>query len=441
MGERKVGVVVEGPLDHVPLGRALEAADVPAGPLVHDAVGRAAGHGVAAGHVVLERAGGARRRLVVRHRAPRGGAGADGIGGLGRVGPSLAGFRRGLHLREERRDEPAERAHLDRLRGVGGLEAVQLAGRVHEPGPRGALRAEDRGDEVGIGETVGADRVDRRADGPAAGAVVEHHGQEGDVADTDLLLALSGRGGIDRLLGRLRDPVLERHRLRGAGKRKEHGAGERRESQGTGKHVALYPGQVSAPSGRQGRGLRGGPGQTGKLCKERARRQKDGDPREIPVGRRVPDRKPSSVSLAASRRVGRWSSVWDGCRQPPRAAYPRLPRLRVEGRCGTHLAAYLALLRLGVAVPTLLPAARWALTPPFHPYPPVARLAVCFLWPCPSPRGAQALPGSLPCGARTFLGRPRAPATIASGTLNITAAGPTSPLRPGRPDPAAPSGG
>src|SRR5580765_1366524 len=95
----------------------------------------------------------------------------------------------------------------------------------------------------------------------------------------------------------------------------------------------------------------------------------------------------------------RWSSLWDGRRRPPRAAYPRL------GRCGPHLAAYLALLRLGVAVPRPLPVPRWALTPPFHPYRPVAREAVCFLWPCPSPRGAQALPGSLPCGARTFLER------------------------------------
>ena len=33
------------------------------------------------------------------------------------------------------------------------------------------------------------------------------------------------------------------------------------------------------------------------------------------------------------------------------------------------LAAYLALLRLGFTLPRLLPAARWALTPPFHPYP------------------------------------------------------------------------
>jgi len=91
------------------------------------------------------------------------------------------------------------------------------------------------------------------------------------------------------------------------------------------------------------------------------------------------------------------------------------------GRCGTHLAAYLALLRLGVAVPSLLPAPRWALTPPFHPClpSPLARPwpAVCSLWPCPSPLGAQALPGSLPCGARTFLGGqwpPRSPRPTSS---------------------------
>jgi len=45
---------------------------------------------------------------------------------------------------------------------------------------------------------------------------------------------------------------------------------------------------------------------------------------------------------------------------------------------------------------------RWALTPPFHPYLPPGQ-AVCFLWPLPSPYSAQVLPGSLPCGARTFL--------------------------------------
>ena len=35
--------------------------------------------------------------------------------------------------------------------------------------------------------------------------------------------------------------------------------------------------------------------------------------------------------------------------------------------------------------------------------------AVCSLWPYPSPCGAQALPGSLPCGARTFLNAPLLP--------------------------------
>src|SRR5574338_288923 len=83
------------------------------------------------------------------------------------------------------------------------------------------------------------------------------------------------------------------------------------------------------------------------------------------------------------------------------------------GRCGPHLAAYLVLLRLGVTVPPCLRSGRWALTPPFHPYHVLAHMAVCFLWPCPSPCGAQALPGSLPCGARTFLEHVSAPATIA----------------------------
>src|SRR5947209_11161939 len=60
---------------------------------------------------------------------------------------------------------------------------------------------------------------------------------------------------------------------------------------------------------------------------------------------------------------GRWSSLWGSCRQLPHAAYPQLRRP------GPGLAAYLALLRLGVTVPRLLPGARWALTPPFRPYP------------------------------------------------------------------------
>jgi hypothetical protein len=71
-------------------------------------------------------------------------------------------------------------------------------------------------------------------------------------------------------------------------------------------------------------------------------------------------------------------------------------------RCGPHLAAYLALLRLGVAVPLAVARSAVGSYPTVSPLPHL-REAVCFLWPCPSPLGAQALPGSLPVGARTFL--------------------------------------
>ena len=65
----------------------------------------------------------------------------------------------------------------------------------------------------------------------------------------------------------------------------------------------------------------------------------------------------------------------------------------------------LALLRVGLAVPRLLPAARCALTAPFHPCLCSQKepSAVCFLLRFPSPRNARTLSGTLPCGARTFL--------------------------------------
>ena len=50
----------------------------------------------------------------------------------------------------------------------------------------------------------------------------------------------------------------------------------------------------------------------------------------------------------------------------------------------------------------LLPAARCALTAPFHPYR-ASSPAVCFLWHFPWARALQALPGALSEGARTFL--------------------------------------
>ncbi len=77
-----------------------------------------------------------------------------------------------------------------------------------------------------------------------------------------------------------------------------------------------------------------------------ARRQEDGR------------RKPSSVSR---RRGGQGSFIWGPDRSGPRAAYPGL------GRDRRSLVPYLALLRMGFAMRPLLPAARCALTAPFHP--------------------------------------------------------------------------
>ncbi len=102
--------------------------------------------------------------------------------------------------------------------------------------------------------------------------------------------------------------------------------------------------------------------------------------------------KPGSVE---AYRFGR-SFLWERGHPRPQAAYPR--RLF---RRGLLLVAYSALLRLGFAVPPVLPRARWALTPPFHPYPRIS-WAVCFLWHFPSPRcpGVTWQPVQ---GARTFL--------------------------------------
>src|SRR6185503_11995486 len=71
---------------------------------------------------------------------------------------------------------------------------------------------------------------------------------------------------------------------------------------------------------------------------------------------------------------------------------------------------YLALLRAGFCLPRLLPGARCALTAPFHPClfapaVPERPSAVCFLCHFPSSCPDRALPGALPCGVRTFLGR------------------------------------
>lgn len=70
---------------------------------------------------------------------------------------------------------------------------------------------------------------------------------------------------------------------------------------------------------------------------------------------------------------------------------------------------YLALLPVGLAMPPLLPAARWALTPPFHPYPAVVSVSRPVAWRyhfCGAFRRV-APPGCYPApslfGVRTFL--------------------------------------
>ena len=88
-------------------------------------------------------------------------------------------------------------------------------------------------------------------------------------------------------------------------------------------------------------------------------------------------------------------------KQPTRK-HARAARCRPE-RTPTDLFPYLALLRAGFAVPSLLPATRCALTAPFHPYQPRAnpwlrRFAFCctfrglapprrYLAPCPMEPG------------------------------------------------------
>ena len=79
-----------------------------------------------------------------------------------------------------------------------------------------------------------------------------------------------------------------------------------------------------------------------------------------------------------------------------RRSYPPSPRL------GRARDPYSVLLLAGLAMPCLLPATRWALTPPFHPSPgKPGRFAFCGAVPGVAPGGRY----PPPCrrGARTFL--------------------------------------
>ena len=106
--------------------------------------------------------------------------------------------------------------------------------------------------------------------------------------------------------------------------------------------------------------------------------------------------KPGSVLLAAeTTRIDGHSSgtpVAGRLSQPTRTA-ARKPACRTKPACRP----YLVLLPVGFALPPPFPAARCALTAPFHPYPPSPKLsrAVYFLWHFPWGRPRRALPGTV----------------------------------------------
>ena len=75
------------------------------------------------------------------------------------------------------------------------------------------------------------------------------------------------------------------------------------------------------------------------------------------------------------------------------------------GTAGRGIASLFGLAPGGVCRAGLLPDSRCALTAPFHPYRlPEGNVGGIFLLHFPSACAAQALPGTLPYGARTFLG-------------------------------------
>ena len=79
--------------------------------------------------------------------------------------------------------------------------------------------------------------------------------------------------------------------------------------------------------------------------------------------------KPGSVPRLAFNedKTDGQSFLWDGPCGPPRATNPDGARRRACQLPDAH--PYSVLLQAGLALPSLSPETRWALTPPFHPYP------------------------------------------------------------------------
>lgn len=99
------------------------------------------------------------------------------------------------------------------------------------------------------------------------------------------------------------------------------------------------------------------------------------------------------------------SFIWDCRHRQPRAAYPRRRNGPFRLRRGD---AAWPCIPWGLPGRPGRPRRRWALTPPFHPWP-VPRCRshrlVCFLLHLPSSTGVEAFPlgSTVPCDVRTFL--------------------------------------
>ena len=115
----------------------------------------------------------------------------------------------------------------------------------------------------------------------------------------------------------------------------------------------------------------------------------------IPLGRRLP---------------GGSSDLPESSGPPSRRA--QSPKVILSERpSGVLFLSYLVLLRVGFAMQRLLPGARCALTAPFHPYRPLARQAVYYLWHFPSAILNDGAPGRYPahCSLEFGLSSPASP--------------------------------
>ena len=79
---------------------------------------------------------------------------------------------------------------------------------------------------------------------------------------------------------------------------------------------------------------------------------------------------------------------------------------------------YSVLLQAGLAMPSPSPGPRWALTPPFHPYPQPRPWAVCFLWRYPWGHPRRALPAACSPWSPDF------PRPLQAGTATARPSGP-----------------